>query len=177
MPSGENRPSAAPLADPAAAADGAGVAPNPPLVCPKMLLLPAVVDSLAVKPLPNPPPPLLAVEEKLNPEAEPNPEAAAGALEVAALKEKEAAEGAEEAADEEEPNPEGGCVGTTEALPKPVEDDGAAVEPNPLLGAVKLNVLAWTGAPNPTGTERFSTEEQQQQNSCLISSMSLNSHQ
>lgn len=163
MPSGENRPSAAPSADPAAAADGAGLAPNPPLVCPKMLLPPAVVDSLAAKPLPNPPPPpLFAVEEKLNPEAEPNPEEAAGALEVGALKEKEAAEGAEEAADEEEPNPEGGCVGTTEALPKPVEDDGAAVEPNPLLEVVKLNVLAWTGAPNPTGTERCSKEEQQQ---------------
>lgn len=159
MPSSENRPSEAPLADPAAAAaaaDGAGVAPNP-LVCPKMLLLPAVVDS----PLPNPPP-LFAVEEKLNPEAEPNPEEAAGALEVAALKEKEAAEGAEEAADEEEPNPEGGCVGTTEALPKPVEDDGAAVEPKPLPEVVKLNALAWTGAPNPTWIQRFSTEAQQQ---------------
>lgn len=172
MPSAENRPSAA-LADPAAAADGAGVAPNPPLVCPKMLLLPAVVDSLAVKPVPNPPPPpLFAVEEKLNPEAEPNPEEAAGALEVAALKENEAAEGAEEAADEEEPNPEGGCVGTTGALPKPAEEDGAAVEPNPLLEAAKLNVLAWTGAPNPTETESFIKEGQQQ-----WTAMSLNLHQ
>lgn len=160
MPSGENRLSDAPLADPAAAAaGGAEVGPNPPLGCPKILLLPATADSLALKPLPNPPPPpppVFAVEEKLNPEAEPNPEEAAGALEVGALKENEAAERAEEAA-EEEPNPEGGCGGTTEALPKPVEDDGAAEEPNPLLGAAKLKLLAWAGAgvPNPTGTERF----------------------
>lgn len=145
MPSGENRLSDAPLVDPVAAAGGAEVVPNPPLVCPKILLLPAATGTLAPKPLPNPPPPVFAVEEKLKPEAETNPEVAAGVLEVGALKEKEEAERAEGAA-EEEPNPRGGCVGPTEALPKLVEDDGAAEEPNALLPAAKLKVLAWTGA-------------------------------
>lgn len=94
---------------------------------------------------------LFAVEEKLNPEAEPNPEAAAGLLVLEAAKENSEAEGAEE-----EPNPEGGCVGAAMALPKPVEDDGAAEEPNPPLGAAKLKLLACpcAGAPKPTWSER-----------------------
>lgn len=154
MLSGENRLSDAPPADPAPAAGGAAAAPNPPL-CPKTLPLPAAAGATAPKPLPAPPP-VLAVEEKVNPEAEPNPEGAAGVLVVGAPKEKEEAERAEEAA-EEEPNPEGGCVGAAVALPKPVEDDGAAEEPNPPLGAAKLKVLAWSGAeaPKPTWSERF----------------------
>lgn len=143
MPSGENRLSDAPLV---AAAGGAEVVPNPPFVCPTILLLPAATRALSPKPLPNPPPPpVFAVEEKLKPEAEPNPEVAVGALETGALKEKDEAERAEGAA-EEEPNPRGGCVGPTEMLPKPAEDDGAAEEPNALLPAAKLKVLAWTGA-------------------------------
>lgn len=80
--------------------------------------------------------------EKLNPAAEPNPDEAAGALEVLGAKEKEEAETAEE----EEPNPEGGCAGSVMALPKPAGDDGAAVDPNPVLAEAKLKVLAWTGA-------------------------------
>ena len=156
MSSGENRLSDVELADLAAAAAAAGVSelvPNP-LACPKILLLPVAAGTLAPKPLENappppPPPPVLAGQEKLNPEAEPNPEVAADELEVGAAKEKEAGETAEEAA--EEPNPDGGCVGTTGELPKPAEDDGAAEEPNPPPAEVKLNVLAWTGAalPNP----------------------------
>lgn len=100
---------------------------------------------------------MFAVEEKLNPEARPNPEVAAGVLVAGAAKEKEAAERAEDAA-EEDPNPEGGCVGAAEALPKPAEDDGAsAEEPNPPLGAAKLKVPAWAGAgaPKPTWSKRF----------------------
>lgn len=158
MPSGENRLSVAPPADPAPAAAGAVDAPNPPLACPKILLFPATAGAAAgaaPKPLPNPPAVFAAVE-KLNPEAEPNPEVAADVLEVGALKENEEAERAGEAA-EEEPNPEGGCTGAAEALPKPVEDDGATEEPNPPLAAAKLKVLAWAGAgaPKPTWSERF----------------------
>lgn len=160
MSSGENRLSDVELADLAAAA-AAGVSElvTNPLACPKILLLPVAAGTLPPKPLANapPPPPVCAEEEKLNPEAEPNPEVAADELEVGAVKEKEAGETAEEVA--EEPNPDGGCVGTTGALPKPVEDDGAAEEPNPPPAEVKLKVLAWTGAavPNPTGLE--STQE------------------
>lgn len=144
MPSGENRLSDAPPADPAPAAAGAVDAPNPPLVCPKTLLFPAAAGAAVPKPLPNPPA-VFAAMEKLNPEAEPNPEVPADVSEVGALKEKEdAEEGAEE-----EPNPEGGCAGAAEALPKPVEDDGAIAEPNPPLEALKLKVLAWTGAGAP----------------------------
>lgn len=155
MLSGENRLSDAPPADAVPAAGGAADAPNPPL-CPKTLPLPVAAGATAPKPLPTPPPPALAVEEKLNPEAEPNPEAAAGVLVVGAPKEKEEAEGAEEAA-EEAPNPEGGCVEAAVALPKPVEDGGTAEEPNPPLVAAKLKVLAWPGAeaPKPTWSERF----------------------
>lgn len=92
---------------------------------------------------------MVAVEEKLNPDAEPNPEdEAAGLLSFGEAKEKEEACGAAETADE--PNPEGGCVGADMTLPKPAEDDGAAEEPNPLAGAAKLKLLGWTGAPNPT---------------------------
>lgn len=72
---------------------------------------------------------MLAGEEKLNPEADPNPEAAAGF----GVKEKFEAEGAE-------PNPEGGCVGAAKMLLKPVEEDCVAAEPNP---------LAWMGAGAP----------------------------
>lgn len=142
MSSGENRLSDAPSVD---AAGGTEVVPNPPFVCPTILLLPAATGALAPKPLPNPPPPVFAVEEKLKPEAEPNPEAAVGALETGAVKEKEEAERAEGAA-EEESNPKQGCVGPTEVLPKPAEDDGAAEEPNALLPTAKLKVLAWAGA-------------------------------
>lgn len=136
MPSGENRLSDASAADPdPAAAAAAGVAPNPPLVCPKVLLLPAVA--------PNPPP-VFAVEEKLNPEADPNPDGAAGLSVEAAAKEKLEAAAVEEGADEP-PNPEGGCVGAAKVLPKP-DDDGAAEEPKPADEA-KLKLLAWAGAP------------------------------
>lgn len=136
MLSGENRLSDASAADPAPVEAAAGVAPNPPLVCPKVLLLPAAA--------PNPPP-VFAVE-KLNPEADPNPEAAAGLSVDAAAKEKLEAAGVEEGADEP-PNPEGGCVGAAKVLPKPEEDDdGAAEEPKPADEA-KLKPLAWTGAP------------------------------
>lgn len=148
--SGENRLSDAPEEAPAAV--GAAVAPKPPLVCPKILLLPVAAGASAPKPAPNPPP-VLGVEEKLNPEAEPNPAVAAGVLVVGAPKEKEEAERAEEAA-EEEPNPDGGCVGAAKALPKPVEDGGAAEEPNPPLGAAKLKVLASAGAGAPKPTVR-----------------------
>lgn len=146
LPWGENRLSDAPSVDLGPAAGGA---PNPPLVCPKvLLLLPGAAGVSAPKPLPNPPP-AFAVEEKLNPEAEPNPEVAAGVLEVAAPKEKDAAERAEE----EEPNPVGGWAGAVEALPKPVEDDGAAEESNPPLPAAKLKALAWAGAGAPKPTQ------------------------
>lgn len=91
---------------------------------------------------------MFPVEEKLNPEAEPKPEVLAGVLEFPAAKEKEEAETAEEAT-EEEPNPEGGCVGAAEVLPKPDVDDVGAEEPNPLFAAAKLKVLAWTGAGAP----------------------------
>lgn len=92
---------------------------------------------------------MFAVEEKLNPEAEPNPEAA-GLLVAGYPKEKLEAEGAVEAV-EEEPNPEGGCVGAAVALPKPVGAAAAAGEPNPLDGAAKLKLVASAGggAPNP----------------------------
>lgn len=152
MLSCEKRLSNARSADPAPAAGGAGVVPNPPLARPKLLPLPAAAGASAPKPLPNPPP-VFNVEE--NPEAVPNPEVAAGLSVVGAAKEKEEAERAEEAA-VEEPNPEGGCVGAAKALPKPVED-GAVEEPNPPLGAAKLKVLAWAGAgaPKPIWSEIF----------------------
>lgn len=146
MSSGENRLSDAPLADPAPAAVGAAAVPNPPLVCPKTLPLPAGAGAVAPKPLPKPPPVLFVVEEKLNPEAEPNPEGAAAVLEVGALKEKEDAA--------EEPNPEEGCVGAAEALPKPVEEGGAAEEPNPPPAEAKLKELAWAGAGAPKPIKR-----------------------
>lgn len=151
MLSGENRLSDAPLADPAPAAGGAAVVPNPPLISPKKLLPPVAAGASVPKPLPNPPP-VFAVEEKLNPKPEPNPEVAAGLLVAGAAKEKVEAEGAEE-----ESNPEGGCVGAAIALPKPVEDVGAAEEPNPPLAAEKLKLLAGTGAgaPKPSWSERF----------------------
>lgn len=147
MLSTENRLSAAPPEDPVPAAGGAGVVPNPPLVCPKTLPLPVVAGGAAAKPLPKAPP-VLAVAGKPNPEAEPNPDGAAAVLEDVALKEKEDAEIAEEVP-VEEPNPEVGCVGAAGALPKPVEDGGGAEEPNPPLGAAKLKELAWTGAVSP----------------------------
>lgn len=93
MLSDENRLSAAPLADPSLAAGTAAFVPNG-------LLLPAGVS--APKPLPNPVP-LFAVEEKLKPEAEPNPEVAAGLLVVGAANEKFEDEGVAG-----EPNPDGG---------------------------------------------------------------------
>lgn len=114
-------------------------APNPPLVCPKGPLLPVVAGAPTPKPLP-------AVEEKLNPEADPNPEAGADLSVVLEAKEKLEAEGAEEDA---ALNPEGGCVGAAKMLPKPVEDDCVAAEPNPLFEAEKLKPLAWAGAGAP----------------------------
>ena len=143
MLSGENRLSDASPAEPAP-----GAAPNPPLACAKTLLPLAVAG--AVKPLPNPPP----VEEKLKPEAAPNPAEAAGLSEVGAAKGKVEAEGAED-----DPNPPGGCVGGAKALPKPVvdDDDGAAAEePNPVCEGVKLKLPAWAGAgaPKPVRSER-----------------------
>lgn len=89
---------------------------------------------------------MFVVEAKLNPEAAPNPEGAAGLLEVGAPNEKPEAEGAEEEA-EEPPNPEGDCVGAAMALPKA----GAAAEPNPELEDAKLKELAWgvAGLPKP----------------------------
>lgn len=152
MSSGENRESDAALAEPLAAAGGADTEPNPPLVCPKPLLPPGAAGSFAPKPLPNPPPP--PVEEKVKPAAELNPEEAAGVLEVGAAKEKEEAETADEGAGVE-PKPAGGCDGANEEVPKPVEEDGAAEEPNPLLEAAKLKVLAWTGAGAPKPTQEF----------------------
>lgn len=145
MSSGENRESDAALAEPLAAAGGADTDPNPPLVCPKLLLLPDAAGSFAPKPLPNP---------NVKPAAEPNPEEAAGVLEVGAAKEKEEAETADEAAGVE-PNPVGGCDGANEEVPKPVEEDGAAEELNPLLEAAKLKVLAWTGAGAPKPAQEF----------------------
>lgn len=154
MLSTENRWSDIPLAELSDTAPGVEPVPNPLIACPKILLLPGAVDGLAPKRVPNPLPTEVDAEEKLNPDAEPNPEAAAGVLDVGALKDKDAAETAEGAA---EPNPEGACVGTTDESPKPNEDDGAAEEPKPLLPAAKLKVDAWTGVepPNPTVSERF----------------------
>lgn len=143
MLSEENRLSGAPPAEPPAAAGAAAAVPNPPLVGPNRLLLPAASGALVPNPLPNAPP-VLAVEVKLNPEAEPNPEVGAGLLEDGAAKENVEAEGAEVTA-EEEPNPDGGCVGAARA-PKPVGADGPAEEPNPPLEAAKLKLLACTGA-------------------------------
>lgn len=85
--------------------------------------------------------------------AEPDPEEAAGVLEFGAAKEKEEAETADEGAGVE-PNPAGGCDGANEEVPKPVEEDGAAEEPNPLLEAAKLKVV-WTGAGAPKPTQEF----------------------
>ena len=147
LPSGENRLSGAAPPGLAPAAGGAAAAPNPPLICPKALPLPAAADVAVPKPLPNPPP-VFAVEEKLNPEAEPNPEAAAGLSAVGAAKENVEADGAEE-----EPNPEVGCVGAAMALPNPAEDAGAAEEANPPPAAAKPKVAACTGAPKPTSSE------------------------
>ena len=118
------------------------------LVCPKSF--PPVEGAAAPKP-----PPLLAVEEKLNPEAEPpNPEVD-GALVTSATgaaNEKPAAEGADEA--EKEPKPDGGGVATAAATPNPVGSAWVADEPNSALGTAKLKPLAllgwgWAGAPKP----------------------------
>lgn len=124
--------------------------PNPAVAFPKRPLLPAGADSLVI----NAPPPAPAwFAEKLNPDAEPNTEADAGVSEVGALKEKELTEASEGPPEDEpkpEPNPDGGCVGTTGVCPNPDE------EPNPLLPAAKLKALAWTGAvlPNPKVQEK-----------------------
>ena len=142
----ENRLSEAPPAGPAPAAGGAAVAPNPPLAAPKTLPLSAAAGAAAPKPLPNPAP-VFDVEEKVNSEAEPNPEVSAGLSVVGAAKEKVDGEVA--------PNPEGGCVGAAKVLPNPVEEGGAAEDPNPPLGAAKLKESAAAGAPKPTWSERF----------------------
>lgn len=154
MLSSENRLPDIPLAELYAAVE-AELVPNPVVVFPKRPELPAAADSLDPNPLPNalPPAPTLFVE-KLNPDAEPNAVVDAGVFEVGALKEKELAEAAEGAPEEEpkpepnpeeEPKPDEGCVGTAGVCPNPDED------PNPLFPGAKLKVLAWTGAvlPNP----------------------------
>lgn len=144
MLSSENRASDVPLA-----AGEAELVPNPVAVFPKRPPLPAAADSLAPNPLPPEPAPFV---EKLNPAAEPNAEADAGVFDVGVLKEKELAEAAEGAPEEEpkpepnteeEPNPDGGCAATPGACPNPDE------EPNPLFPEAKLKVLAWTGAALP----------------------------
>lgn len=143
----EKRLSDVPLAGLLATTEGA---PNP-VVFPKD----GGLELLDWHPIPNAPPPTPALlEEKLNPDAEPNPEEDTGAVEAVELKEKELAEAAEDPPEDEakpelnpaeEPNPDGGCEGATRPCPNPEE------EPNPLLPAAKLKVLAWTGAvlPNP----------------------------
>lgn len=143
MLSGENRLSDAPLADRFPAAARAALVPNPPLVCPNPLVLPAAAGASAPKPLLNPPP-VFAVDEKLNPEAEPNPDVTAGLSEIGAVKEKVEAKGAEVTA-EEEPNPEGSCVGAATALPKPP----------PAVAKLKLLACTGAGAPKPAWSERF----------------------
>lgn len=146
MLSGENRAPVVP-----SAAVKAELVPNP--VFPKRPPFPAAADSLA--PNPRPPEPALFVE-KLNAAAEPSAEVDAGVFAVGAVKEKELAEAAGGAPEEEpkpEPNPEDaanpgeGCAGTAGACPNPDE------EPNPLFPGAKLKALAWTGAvlPNPKG--------------------------
>lgn len=119
--SGENRPSAASPTTPAPA----GAAP---------------------KLLPNPPPAFAAEEEKLNPEADPNPEEAGGLSAAGAANEKEEAEGVEA-----DPKPDGGFVGAVKRPPNPVDWEDVDKEPNPVAGAGKLKVWAWAGAgaPNP----------------------------
>lgn len=116
-------------------------------------MLPVGAGASDPKPLLSPPP-LFVVDEKLNPEAEPNPDVAAGLSEVGTAKEKAEAEGGEVTV-EEEPNPEGGCVGAVRALPKPVGAEGA--DPKPPLGAAKPKplVCAGAGAPKPVWSERF----------------------
>lgn len=150
MLSSEKRLADVPLADVPAAAEGELV-PNPGVVFPKRPLLPAGAGSLDPNPLPaaSPPDPALFVE-KLKPDAELNAEVDVDVLEVGAPKKKELAEGAEgppEPVPVEEPNPDGGCVGTPNpgVCPNPGED------PKPLPPAAKLKVLAWAGAalPNP----------------------------
>lgn len=110
-------------------------------------MLPAAAGASAPKPLLNPPP-VFAVDEKLNPEAEPNPEVTAGLSEVGAVKEKVEANGVEVTAGEE-PNPEGGCVVAAKALLKPVGAEVVAGKPKPPLGAEKPKLLVCTGAGAP----------------------------
>lgn len=139
MLSAENRLSSGPPA----ATEGVALAP-PNSVGAKVLLPPAVPGAAALKQDTNSPP-VFAVEEKLNPEAEPNPEGAAGLSAFGAANEKVEAESVEE-----DPSPDGGWVGAAKALPKPAgddDDDGTAEEPNP--EAVKLKLLAWAGAGTP----------------------------
>lgn len=145
MLSGENRLSDGPPADPATAEGVELAAPNP--VCPKTPLPPAVPGAPVPKPVPNPPP-VFPMEEKLNAEAEPNPEEAAGLSAFGAAKEKAEAERAEE-----DPNPDGGCVGAAKALPKPAEEDDDDDDD----GAAKLKLLAWraAGAPKPDWSEKL----------------------
>lgn len=154
MLSSENRLSDVPLAELLAAVEAALV-PNPVVVFPKRPPPPVAADSLDPNPPPNALPPDAALlVEKLNPDAEPKAEADADVFEVGALKEKELAEAAEGAPEEEpkpepkpeeEPNPDEGCVRAAEVWPNPDE------EPNPLFPGAKLKVLAWTAAvlPNP----------------------------
>lgn len=142
MLSGENRLSDGPPTDPAAAEDVELATPKP--VCPKTLLPPAVPGAPVPKPVPKPPP-VFAVE-KLNAEAETNPDEAAGLSTFGAAKENVEAESVEE-----DPNPGGGCVGAAKVLPKPAEDDDDDD------GAAKLKLLAWAavGAPKPDWSEKL----------------------
>lgn len=102
------------------------------------------------KALPNPPPVVAVVVEKLNPEADPNPEDAVGGglSALGAANEKDEADGTEE-----EPNPDGGCVGAVIRLPNPVESEDVEEEPNPELRAGKPKVTDWAGAPKPAWSE------------------------
>ena len=99
----------------------------------------------------------MAVEEKLNPEAEPpNPEVA-GALVASATgaaNENPEAEGADEAGKEPKPDGGGGATAAAAATPNPVGAAWVADDPNSALGAAKLKPLAllgwgWAGAPKP----------------------------
>lgn len=149
MLSSENRLSLAELL----AAVEAALVPKPVVVFPKRPPLPVAADSLDPNPLPNAlPPDATLLVEKLNPDAEPKAEVDPNVFEVGALKEKELAEAAEGAAEEEpkpelnpeeEPNPDEGCERAAGVWPNPGE------EPNPLFPGAKLKVFAWTGAVLP----------------------------
>lgn len=109
------------------------MAPNPPLVC-------GNAGAAAAPALPNPPV-LLPAEEKLNPDADPNPEDPAGLLVEEEAKEKVEAEGWAGA-----PKPEGVCgVEDPNGAPK----TGADVNPNSGRFSGKPKLPVWAGAGEP----------------------------